>query len=179
MTRSSGRRPRLAGLVIGACCLSLVAGACSNDDANQNQGLKGKDIKKDLGTVVPASILDFKVQKENIEVSLDKAQKAYVDATVLYSVRNDEDVVQATIQISRFSEDADVESGRFRRRVVQQLGGSVPQTIRVGEQRVFQTQQAKSRIASWFKGRHLFVLSVREDFDQPRNLLRQSLELEP
>jgi hypothetical protein len=31
----------------------------------------------------------------------------------------------------------------------------------------------------WFKGRYLFVLASRSDYDQPRALLRNVLEIKP
>ena len=31
----------------------------------------------------------------------------------------------------------------------------------------------------WIKGRYLFVLATRADYDEPRTLLRKALEIQP
>ena len=41
------------------------------------------------------------------------------------------------------------------------------------------TTGTKQSIAMWFKGRYLFVLSTRADYDEPRTLLRKALEITP
>lgn len=171
------RRPaRLLRLALVGVTSVAALGACSQDTSNL--GTKGSDIG-DLDGFTPPALLDLKIQKEDIGGTLEKAERAYVDATVLYSLRSEDDLVQATLQISRFTEDADVGSSTFRNRVVQRLGGAAPQRLRLGEETVFLNSSVGQRVTAWFRGRHLLVLSVREDYEQPRNLLRAALEVQP
>jgi hypothetical protein len=85
----------------------------------------------------------------------------------------------ATLQVSRFNDGADVDSDKFRRTVVNQIGSTAPRTVRLGDQTVYLTTGTKQSIGVWFKGRYLFVLASRADFDEPRTLLRKALEIEP
>src|SRR5687768_12726567 len=103
LASAGSRRPALfLRLAVGALSAAVLLGACSG--GGSNQGVKGSDIGDIEGFEAPA-LLGLKVQKEEIGVTLDKARGAYVDATVLYSIRSEDDLVQATLQISRFTED--------------------------------------------------------------------------
>ena len=89
------------------------------------------------------------------------------------------DLVMATLQVSRFNDGADVKADKFRQTVVNQIGSSAPRTVRLGGSTVYLTTGTKQSIGVWFKGRYLFVLATRADYDEPRTLLRKALEIKP
>jgi hypothetical protein len=49
----------------------------------------------------------------------------------------------------------------------------------MGDHQVYLTTGRRQSVAVWWKGRHLFILSSREEFETPRSLLRAALEIEP
>jgi hypothetical protein len=104
--------------------------------------------------------------------------KAFVDSLALYSLRHN-DLVMATLQVSRFNDGADIGAEKFRQTVVNQIGSSAPRTVRLGGETVYLTTGTKQSIGVWFKGRYLFVLATRGDYDEPRTLLRRALEIQP
>ena len=100
----------------------------------------------------------------------------YLQASSLYSLRRG-DVVQATLQISRFEPKAPFDQDKFRRAFLVQLSGTPPLEYRLGGQTVYQTAALRQRLAVWFKGQQVFVLSTRDEFDHPRDLIRAALAL--
>ena len=71
---------------------------------------------------------------------------AFIDALSLYSLRKN-DLVQATLQVSRFNDGADVDADKFRQTVVNQIGGTAPRTVRLGSETVYLTTGTKQTIA--------------------------------
>ena len=61
--------------------------------------------------------------------------------------------------------------------MVQQIGSTVPRIFRMGDRTVYVTTGRRQSIAVWFEERHLFILATREEYDQPRTLLREALEI--
>jgi hypothetical protein len=122
----------------------------------------------------PTQFLDLSVQLEAVK-ALKSQKRAFVDGLAMFSLRRDE-LLQATLQVSRFSKEAKVTSGRFRNSVVAQIGSTTPQALRMGEDTVFLTAGRRQSVAVWFKDRYLFILSTRDDYAQPRSLLRTVLE---
>jgi hypothetical protein len=108
--------------------------------------------------------------------SVAKVNSTFIDALGLWSLRSD-DLVQATLQVSRFSDGARFEESDFRQSVVNQIGSARPRTFRLGTRTVYLTTGTKQSIAVWFKGPHMFVLASRSDYDEPRTLLREVLEI--
>ncbi len=127
---------------------------------------------------LPADLLGLKVTPENVSADLARVPRAFVDALSLYSMRRD-DLVMATLQVSRFNPGADAAAETFRRTVVNQIGATAPRPVRLGADTVYLTTGTKQSIAVWFRGRYLFVLATRADYDQPRTLLRQALRIQP
>ena len=151
-----------------------VTGACAKSDA---EPVVGKDIKRLDASFLPPEVHGLKIAAEDVS-AVNSSKKAFVDGVGLYSLRKDE-LLQATLQVSRFSKDADVEKAEFRRAVVQQIGNAIPRSYRMGGETVFLTSARRQVVAVWFKGRHLFVLSTREEFGAGRTLLRSLLEVQP
>jgi hypothetical protein len=126
---------------------------------------------------VPDNLLDLAVQKEDVSV-VENTKRPFVEAVGLYSLRRD-DLLQATLQISRFTEEADATSTKFRQSVVTQIGSTTPRLFRVGDRTVYLTTGRRQSVAVWWEDRYLFVLSSRDDYETPRGLLRAALDIEP
>lgn len=127
---------------------------------------------------LPPDLLGLKLAPEDVSEDLAKVPSAFIDALSLYSLRHN-DLVMATLQVSRFNDGADVKAEKFRQTVVNQIGSSAPRTLRLGGETVYLTTGTKQSIGVWFKDRYLFVLATRADYDEPRTLLRKALEIQP
>ena len=167
-------RLRSLGVVVAAV-LSLAG--CARSDATVAP-TPGKAVKTLEIANLPPDLLGLTIAPEDVAEDLGKVPSAFIDALSLYSLRKD-DLVQATLQVSRFNDGADVEAHKFRQTVVNQIGSSAPRTVRLGGETVYLTTGTKQSIGVWFKGRHLFVLATRADYDEPRTLLRKALEIKP
>lgn len=164
------RRKLMALAVIAACVLT---GACGTDEPKA----AADEIKPLDPGLVPAELEGLVVSPEEVS-NLANVKRPFVDALGLYSLRAGEQL-QATLQVSRFTPDADAGRGRFREAVVQQIGSTVPKPFRMGEDTVFLTTGRRQSIGVWFRGRHMFVLAMREEYERPRALLRRALEIQP
>ena len=133
------------------------------------------EIKAIGAEAVPGELRGLAVTAEEVS-NLAEVKRPFVEAVGLYSLREAEQL-QATLQISRFTKEADTSNPDFRTAVVQQIGSSVPRIFRMGERTVYVTTGRRQSIAVWFENRHLFILATREEFDQPRALLREALEI--
>jgi len=167
-------RLRFLGIVVVA---ALALAGCTRSDASVAP-TPGKAVKTLDIPNLPPNLLGLKIAPENVSDDLAKVPKAFVDALSLYSLRHN-DLVMATLQVSRFSAGADAKADKFRQTVVNQIGSSAPRTVRLGASTVYLTTGTKQSIAVWFKDRYLFVLATRADYDEPRTLLRKALEIQP
>ncbi|MEW6471611.1 MAG: hypothetical protein AB1679_05030 [Actinomycetota bacterium] len=171
---SSLLRLRWLGAVMAA---AVALAGCARSDASveptAGQAVKALEIPN-----LPADLLGLKLAPENVTEDLAKVPAAFIDALSLYSLRKN-DLVMATLQVSRFNDGADVDEDKFRQTVVNQIGSTAPRTVRLGGETVYLTTGTKQSIGVWFKGRHLFVLATRADYDEPRTLLRKALEIQP
>jgi hypothetical protein len=172
-------RSLLRRATVPLLALGVVAGAaaCGGQDASAHAAEQRK-ISVLETHAVPRTLLGLRVAPEKVDESLTRERRPWVDAVALYSLRKGK-VLQATIQISRFSDDADVGDSNFRRNLVDQIGTTSARVFRMGRRTVWLTAGDRQTIAVWFRGRYFFVLATREDFAQPRTLLRQLLELAP
>ena len=156
----------------------LASTACASGPSVASEATPADQIEQLPPEIVPGEILGLKVTRENMSEQLTDVRRAYTDAVGLYSLRRGE-LLQATLQVTRFNEEADWDTPRFRASIVGQIGGTVPERVRVGEDIVYLTRGTKQSLSIWFRDRHLMVLAVREEFLQPRALLREVLEIEP
>jgi hypothetical protein len=156
---------------------ALALAGCARSDASveptPGQAVMALEIPN-----LPADLLGLKLAPEDVTEDLAKVPSAFIDALSLYSLRKNE-LVMATLQVSRFNDGADVKADRFRQTVVNQIGSTAPRTVRLGAETVYLTTGTKQSIGVWFKGRYLFVLATRADYDEPRTLLRKALEIQP
>jgi hypothetical protein len=173
MTPSRLRLRSLGAVLVATLALAGCARSDASVDPTPGEQVKALDIPD-----LPADLLGLKLAPEDVAGDLAKVPSAFIDALSLYSLRHD-DLVMATLQVSRFNDGAGFEEDKFRQTVVNQIGSSAPKTVRLGPHTVYLTTGTKQSIGVWFKGRHLFVLATRADYDEPRSLLRQALEIEP
>jgi hypothetical protein len=166
----------LSLLVALALAAAGLAG-CGRSDAAV-EPVAGRSVKVLELSSLPAEILGLSVQKEDVAGSVARVSSTFIEALGLWSLRSD-DLVQATLQVSRFSDGARYDEADFRQSVVNQIGSARPRTFRLGKRTVYLTTGTKQSIAVWFKGAHLFVLASRSDYDEPRTLLREVLEIKP
>ena len=172
-------RGRVASLAI--IVLLAAAGACggSGGSASKNQGTGAKQIKTLQPNLVPDGIEGLKVAQQDVSDAVQRSRQAYVDAFSLYGMRTPDDLLEATLEVTRFNPDAAYKTEQFRQSVVGQIGSSKALPVRMANTTVYQTTGKQQEISVWFQDRYLFVLSVRSDFAQPRALLRQMVGVKP
>jgi hypothetical protein len=176
------RRPGVF-LAAAAAAFCLLAG-CGRSDAARAEPTAGKAVKALELPGLPAELLGLKVAREDVAEPVSRVDSAFIDGLALYSLRTASsggggDLLQATLQVSRFNPGADPTSKKFRETVVNQVGSSKPRAFRLGNRTVYLTTGTKQSIAVWFTGRYMFVLASRADYDEPRTLLRKALDLQP
>lgn len=167
-------RHRLArGLVLPMLLVALVAGGCNSASAG---GRRGEDVKALEDPAPPSTLGGLEVVPEDIAEQIATVDDQYLEAIALYSIRDGQKAV-ATLQIVQFNDDARLDDEEFRDGFVTNLGGQRGVPIRVGDQPVQVTQGNLQRISVWFRGDLAFVLNTREDFERPRTLLREAVEI--
>jgi hypothetical protein len=127
---------------------------------------------------LPAEIVGLKVSQENVGGALRKVNRTYVDAAGLVSMRTPDNLVQATLQINRFQRVSRYRTASFRRTVASQLGSTEPQPTRMEANIVWRTTGTKQVVAVWFRDLTMYRLAIRDDFDQPRTLIRALVDLD-
>jgi hypothetical protein len=162
-------------VVVAALAVATVLGACGSSSATTAGVARIKSLPGDL---VPSKVLDLAVSQEDVHDALSQVTRSYLDATSVFSFRSN-DLLQATLQLSRFLASSRYQSAKFQGALVNQIGSTSPTLVRVGDRNVYLTAGNQQRIAVWFRGRYMFVLATREDFAAPRTLLRQLLEVQP
>lgn len=160
-----------------AVLLAVVTlGACTAGDT-EFPGVDGKDVKPLEEGVVPGELLGLKVASEDATATLATFRATYLEAFSLFSLRRGEQL-EATLQVGRMAKPA-AEREDIRNGVIAMIGGSRPARARYGTDIVHLTKSTRQQVAVWFDQQYLFVLSVREDFDRPRSLLRAALAIDP
>lgn len=153
----------------------LAAGAAGCSDARIS-GTSGKKVAV-LDRVQPgATVNGLNVQGEDVTRQVGTVGDTYLQATAIYSLREGE-TVQATLQIAELTSKARPEDDKFRDSLVTVISGKKGVPTRVGPDLVYLTASARKRLALWFRGRDLYILTTREDYEQPRALLRAALQV--
>lgn len=127
---------------------------------------------------VPPTLNGLKVAEEDIADVLEGADRPYLEAATLYSLREGE-ALQATLQVGRFAADAKFADPDFRSSLVNRIGNGGANDFRMGDDTVWLTAGDRQSIAVWFNEDHIFVLSAREEYPGARALLREALGIEP
>ena len=169
------RVPRSLGVVALLVATSVV-GACG-DGGTEARGVQGSAIEKIPPEALPAQIQGLNVRVEDLSKQLALAKDTYVQSAGVFSLRAGE-LVQATLQVTRFTDDFDYKSAEARAALANRLGGARAEELRLGDDTVYLTQGARQQIALWYRGSYLYVLSTRRDYPTPRALLRDALEVE-
>ena len=164
-----------AGVVAAAIAVVAMVGACGGSAAS---GVTGQRIGALSSGVLPSTVLGLDVKQEDVHQALAQVRRTYLDATSVYSFRAAE-LLQATLQLSRFIASSRYNSQKFRATLVNQIGSTQPTLVRVGNEDVYLTAGNQQRIAVWFSGRYMYVLATREDYKTPRTLLRRLLDVHP
>lgn len=159
----------VAALVVAATTLAACSGG---GDAEPRK------IVQVRASLLPPTLMGLTVQAEDIDKLVKGTRRPYIDEMGLFSFRK-EDLLQATLQVSRFSDDADSETEGFRRTVAGQIvgtGAELPE-FRMGTRTIFLGGNARQTISVWFDGPYMMVLAARSDFEEPRGLLRSLVDL--
>lgn len=144
----------------------------------------GSDARHKVGVfrepVLPASVRGLHVEPENVDKAIKGLDESYIDRLGLYSFRNEEDVLQATIQVSEFSADARPGELAFRETIAGQVIGTGEdlRRFRMGDRIVYLGGSVRQTLAVWFSGNQLLVLVVRGEYEFPRALLRDLVQLD-
>lgn len=164
----------LSSLALMAC---FVAGtSCATAPARGSTGTKKI---RPLEISLPSELAGLRVQRETITEPLEKFRRAYAESVALISLRAPDDLVLATLQITRFIDAPRFTTQQFRLSVISQLGSTKPQPTRMGDITVHRAKGTKQTLAIWYQGRHMFLLSIRDDFAKPRLLIREAVEIKP
>lgn len=166
-------RRQLALLAAIVAAVSLTAAGCGDDE----EAVEVRQVSTLDGELLPATLGGLVVEEEAAVEEITERTNAYVAEVGLFSLRDD-DLLQATLQVSRFHEDADYRASSFRRAIVDKVGSSAPRAFRMGDSTVWLTTGQSQRVAVWFEDDLFFLLAVRDDFERFRGLLRETLELE-
>jgi hypothetical protein len=137
--------------------------------------------QKVTAPAMPAQMLGLDVKQEKTPRKLSgSSDPPYFDAMWLYSLRDDAKGLQAILEVGHFNADAQVGSTDFQQRIAQQIGStSALRQLRFGADRVDITSNDQLTVAVWFKGRDIFILTVRDTYTQPKSLVRAALGLKP
>lgn len=157
--------------------LVVAAAVVTGCSANQRPpaAVAAPDGGKIREGAVPASLAGLVTRREDVSKPLKEAgDRAYVTSVALWSLRQGERL-RATLQVARFAPDAPSTTEPFQRRVAAQIGGTVPRTRRVGQDRVFVSAGNRQVYYTWFRGRYMVLLSVPAETRSGRGLLRSSL----
>lgn len=165
-------RRRLVGVLV---VVAAVAGACGN--GSEVRGVQGSAIEAIPPDALPGQIADLTVRVEDMSKQLALAKDTYVESAGVFSLRKGE-LVQATLQVTRFTEDFDYRDEVARTSLANRMGGSRADVLRLSGDTVYLTEGQRQRLALWFRGAYLYILSTRRDYATPRTLLRSALEVE-
>jgi hypothetical protein len=169
-------RRQTSFVLVPLSILALLVG-CGAGHAD-TRGTAGSQIVPLDKSLLPDQMLGLQVSVEDVSKTLANTRQSYVNAVSLFGFRKDQ-LLQATLQISRFNPGGNYQTDQFHQQVLNGVGNAVGQSVQVGGIDVFLTLGSRQRIFEWFRGPYWFVLSVRDDFTVPRSLLRQLLDVKP
>lgn len=161
-------------------CLALLSSSGCGREGQDNLleratgtgALKGNRV-----VTLPSQVLGLKVAKEQVSKDVLKVDRPYIDSVGIFSMREN-DLLRATLQVSRMNAVARPKSNSFRNSIINLMGTTSPQKLLVSDTVVYNTAGNKQSLFVWFEGRGFYVLSVHEDYEFPRTLLRRMIDLE-
>lgn len=133
-----------------------------------------------IGVLTPATMGGLVVGREDPcgDFQASNTSRA-LDGVALFSLREPTQLLIATLEVGRFSPAAPVGDSGFRDEVVSQIGSTTPEPLWLDGHEVFATSTAGLVLICWFKSRYLFILAIRDNFDQPKAILRDALKVNP
>lgn len=167
-------RLRVCALVLA---FLAVAGACGREQKT-DAGQPGEAVTQLEAPFIPTEVLGLRVTPEDSKPYLDAIKRSYMEQFGLYAFRNGE-LLQATLQVTKFTTDAKHADPAFQAQLVGQIGSSKAQVFRMDDTEIHLTTGTKQQIGIWFRDRYMFVMSIRDEYVQPRTLLRQALGFKP
>ena len=166
-------RTRLVVPLVSACAVALLGTSCGGDQTTAAATPRSNPLVVEL----PSKVLGLTVKGEDIRSKIDSAQQPYIDSVGLFGFRERSDLLDATLEVARFTAGARSSSGDFRGSIVSRIGGANPRQVRVGDQQIYLTSGRNQVVFIWFKSREFFVLTVRRDYPFPRTLARKLIDL--
>ena len=101
-----------------------------------------------------------------------------LDSVALLTLRGDQDLLMATLEVGRFSASAPVSDPAFRSGVIVSIGNVQPRSLEINGQTVYTSASPGLVLVSWLRGRYLYVLAIRQTFGFPKALLRDALKVQ-
>lgn len=155
----------------------LLAGTAACGGGQGTSAGARKAVVETAGVTLPSQVLGLALKPEDVSKILERTKRPYIDRVGLFSFRED-DLVRATLQVSRFRRLADYESVRFRSQLIDLLGSAEPIPIQVEDTTAYATVGNEQQIFAWFQGRGFFVLTTHFEYEFPRALLRRLVSLD-
>jgi hypothetical protein len=168
------RRGRFGVTVVVALLAAGSLGACSSDEP----AAAGRVAPEPSSARLPKQVLGLKVVEEDVSKNVTDVSRTYLRSVGLFSFREGDDLLRATLQVSEFNDVAENEKKRFRDSVIGQLGSSVPVELRVGDEKLYLAAGGEQSIYAWFDDHGFYAMSVRSDYPFPRTMVRKLLALE-
>jgi hypothetical protein len=133
-----------------------------------------------LGILTPATMGGLTVGREDPCGDFQSSNTARaLNGVALFSLREPTQLLIATLEVGRFAPSAPIGDAGFRDGVISQIGSTAPQPLWLDGHEVFATSTTGLTLICWFKGRYMFVLAVRNNYDQPKSILRDALKVNP
>lgn len=173
------RLPSNSRVFLSLCAVVFLFASCSGDGSDSLlEKATGTGTVKSHVVKLPDQIIGLKVVPEKVDKEVLKVDRPYIDGIGVFSLREN-DLLRATLQVSHLNSVARPKSKAFKDSVIGLMGSSTPIEIQVGKVTVYNTAGNKQSLFVWFEERGFFVLSIHEDYEFPRTLLRRVVELEP
>lgn len=160
-----------SALVRAAFLGSVVFAACGPGAAESGPGTASSAV-----IALPNQVLGLAVKSEDVAKQTKGIKRSYTDSVALFSFREN-DLLRASLQVSRLNSLARPKSEGFRKSVIELVGGSTPLKVRAGDVTVYTTSGNKQNIFVWFRDKGMFILSVHQDYEFPRTLVRKIIPL--
>lgn len=171
------RNTFVSGFAASLVMVSLLASCASNSRDSLLERATGTGTVKSRSVSLPSQLLGLAVSQEKLTKEILEVDRPYVDSVGIFSLREN-DLLRATLQVGHLNTIAQPRSKSFQDSVINLMGSTTPTELNIGGIAVYNTAGNKQSLFVWFKGRGFYVLSVHEDYEFPRTLLRRVLELE-
>ena len=128
---------------------------------------------------VPSSLNGLTTTRANVTGAVKQAGQAqYLDSVELYTLRSGK-LLQATLQVGHLSDQSRFASLNAQRGTASLMGSTVPLVLRVSGSPVYLTSSRRLSIMVWFRHGYMYVLAVRDTYNEPKTLLRAALSVGP